>query len=190
MLKIASPFSNFPPFLSPLFQITNRIKSKELNTHNIDLKHYVTHLYSIPKIAITLLSQKKKKKSNKRTTCTNMHRSFFMNCKVFVSLQIWRFLVLLQIAYDNSKTHSSHTIHPKKSFVFLSHNNCPLSKSTQFSHAQTKKHKAIHLSTYSFLVCFAFSRSKRVCSKSLFMSSCKRRSNVKTLCTLSLRRWG
>jgi hypothetical protein len=90
----------------------------------------------------------------------------------------------------DSKTHSSHTIHPKKSFIFLSRYNCPLSKSTHFSHAQTKEHKAIHISTYIFIVCFAFSRLKRVCSKSLFMSSCKRRSNVKTLCTLSLHRWG
>jgi hypothetical protein len=71
MLKIASPLSNFPSFLSPLSQITNRKKSKELNTHNINLKHYVTHLYSIPKTAITLLSQKKKKKFKQKI---HMHK--------------------------------------------------------------------------------------------------------------------
>lgn len=71
MLKIASPLSNFPPFLSSLSQITNRIKSKELNIHNINLKHYVTHLYSIPKIAITLLSQKKKQNFKQKN---HMHK--------------------------------------------------------------------------------------------------------------------
>lgn len=178
MLKIASPLSNLPPFLSPQSQIASRIKSKELNTHNIGLKHYVTHLYSIPKIAITLLSQNKNKISTKEPhaqTCIGV----FYKLQSFCFAPNSKFFGSASNCNATPKLTPLTQFTPKKSFIFLSCYNCPLSKSTDFSHAQTKKHKAILFSTYIFLVCFAFSRLKRVCSKSLFMSSCKRRSNVK-----------